>query len=330
MIVTVTGGCGYLGSPLVSRLLERGHEVRVIDDLTYGDAGLAPFRGHARLSFQRGDICNIRDMVKVIKGSHAVVALAAIVGDPACALSEEETLSVNYESTKILVELCNYYHVQRLLFASSCSVYGASDGLTLNEGSWLNPQSLYARTRIMSEKVVLDQAADHLIPTIFRFSTLYGQSPRMRYDLSVNIMTARAAREGHIDVFGGEQWRPFLHVADAAEACAQALAAEPQKLQGEIYNVGSNDQNHTLNDVADVIAAEVPGVEVRRQGAMTDPRDYRVSFDKIEKLLGFRPRHSVADGVRDMAAALRAGGTDYRDDVYYNVKYLYRDVAATV
>lgn len=324
--VTVTGGAGYLGSHLVRLLLQCGYAVRVIDNFTYGGQALRELQGHPRLSVMPGDICNIRDMVKVLKGSQAVVALAAIVGDPACSLSEEETLSVNYEATKILVELCNYHEVRRLLFASTCSVYGANASLLLNEGSRLNPVSLYARTRIMSEKVLVDSSGPGLVSTIFRLATLYGQSPRMRYDLSVNILSARALLEGRMQVFGGDQWRPFVHVQDAAEAFRAALEAEEDVLEREIYNVGSNAQNFQIGQVAEQVRLELPPTLVETQSSVADRRDYRVSFDKIENLLGFSPRWSMREGIREMLETLRRDPIDYQDDIYYNVKYLYRDL----
>ncbi|MBM3462159.1 MAG: NAD-dependent epimerase/dehydratase family protein [Armatimonadetes bacterium] len=322
-VVTVTGGAGYLGAHLVPLLLESGWQVRVIDNFTYGAQGLARCDGHPRLTQVKGDICNIRDMVKVIKGSDAVIALAAIVGDPACALSEDETLCVNYEATKILVELCNWHKVSRLLFASTCSVYGANSVLLLNEGSWLNPISLYAQTRIMSEQVVLAKSSPTLVPAIFRMATLYGQSARMRYDLSVNLFSARASVEGRMQVFGGEQWRPFIHVRDAARAYLLALEAPADTLDREIFNLGDNDQNYCISEVAEMVRREAPEAEIETYASLTDARDYRASFDKIAHALGFRAEVSLREGAREMMEQARR--IDFRADVFYNVKYIYRD-----
>jgi nucleoside-diphosphate-sugar epimerase len=324
--VLVTGGAGYLGSHLVRKLLEKGYFVTVLDNFTYGDGGMTGISSHRNIRVLEGDICNVKDVVKATIGNTAIVALAAIVGDPACALSEEETLSTNYESTKVLVEIAKYYKVRRILFASSCSVYGENSELILNEGSWLNPVSLYARTRIMSEEVLLKNC-ENVVPVILRMGTLFGQSYRMRYDLVINTLTAKAVRENRIQIFGGDQWRPFVPVQDAAEAYINALEADDSLVSKQIFNIGSDGSNLKIGDLAPYIRKVVPDVRLDIRNELADKRSYRVSFSKVEKLLGFKAKIGVADGIREMAEFLKAEpDINYLDDIYYNVKYLFKNL----
>jgi nucleoside-diphosphate-sugar epimerase len=322
--VLVTGGAGYLGSHLVRLLLQQGHTVRILDALFYGARGIEDLILQKKVEFFNGDICNIREMTQAIRGVDVVIALAAIVGDPACALDQEETLSVNYESTKVLVELCNRFRVKQLLFASSCSVYGANSALVLNEGSALKPVSLYAETRIMSEEVVAHRAGAGLSWSILRLATLFGWSKRMRFDLAVNILTAKAAMEGKIQISGGEQWRPFVHVRDAARAFCAMVDSPLEQIDRQIFNLGGNQLNHTLQDVAKLISDRFPGVQVDYSTTDNDKRDYRVSFDKLNATLGFVPSMSVADGISEMRAALELDQTIYKDPIHYNVQYIFR------
>jgi nucleoside-diphosphate-sugar epimerase len=317
--ILVTGGAGYIGSFLVRRLLDQGYMVRVLDNFTFGDTALAPLYGHPRLEVVRGDISSIRDVVSAVKDVGSVVALAAIVGDPACGLDAEETLTLNFESTKVLTEACNFYGVDRLVFASSCSVYGASDGL-LTETSPLNPVSLYARTRIMSENVIFDRCGD-VTPVVLRLATVFGLSPRMRFDLVVNTLTVRGVIDGSFQVFAGNQWRPFVHCQDAAEAFCLAVTAPKDSVAGQIFNVGSNDMNFTISQVGDIVASELRDVEVENIGEIDDPRNYRVSFDKIHRALGFDPQHDLRAGIREMANAIRADAElqNYRQPHFSNL-----------
>jgi nucleoside-diphosphate-sugar epimerase len=322
--ILVTGGGGYIGSRLVGQLLDRGYRVRVLDNFMYGTTGLKRFRGSSNLEVVDGDISSIRDVVASVKDVEAVIALAAIVGDPACGINAEETLNLNFESTKVLVEACNFYGVQRLVFASSCSVYGASDNSILTEASPLNPVSLYARTRILSEDVLFERCGDVSV-VILRLSTVFGLSDRMRFDLVVNALTARALVERRIRIFGGAQWRPFVHCADAAEAFLLSATAPPELVRGEIFNVGGEGMNFTIAQVGEIVAEEVgDDVEIETVDAMDDHRNYRVAFDKIATHLGFTPKYDIRTGVREMIVALEqdAALRDYNQATYSNVKVL--------
>src|SRR5438067_160360 len=256
----------------------------------------------------------------VVRG---VLALAAIVGDPACNLDPEETINLNYTATKVLAEACNFYRVRRLVFASSCSVYGASSHGVLTEQSSLKPVSLYARTRVLSENILFDRAGE-VQPVVLRLSTVFGLSPRMRFDLVVNTLTVRAVVDRKIAIFGGNQWRPNVHCRDAARAFIAALEAPAERVAGEIFNVGGDALNHPIAELGDMVAEIVRGTEVVHEKDAPDPRDYRVSFEKIRRVLGFEPEFTVAAGIREVAAAVRSQPAlrDYQNPVYHNVEAL--------
>jgi nucleoside-diphosphate-sugar epimerase len=326
--VLVTGGAGYIGSHLVRMLLERGYHVRVLDRFDYGRAGLEGL-SHPNLEVFQGDICSSRDVSRAVRNADGVIALAAIVGDPACNLDPEETINLNYTATKIMVETCNFYGVRRLVFASSCSVYGASSHALLTERSRLNPVSLYARTRVLSENILFDRHGD-VEPVVVRLATVFGQSPRMRFDLVVNTLTVRAVMEKRISIFGGAQWRPNVHCRDAARAFVLALEAPASDVAGEIFNVGGDGLNHRIGEIGEMVARLVGDVEVERRDEAADPRDYRVSFAKIRRVLGFEPEYSVTDGIREVAAAVRADPAlrRWQDPEFHNVQALQQTFVA--
>ncbi|HWC72866.1 MAG TPA: NAD-dependent epimerase/dehydratase family protein [Gemmatimonadales bacterium] len=326
--VLITGGAGYIGSHLVRMLLDRGYHVRILDRFDYGQVGIQGL-SHPNFEIIQGDVCSTRDVSRAVRNVDGVIALAAIVGDPACNLDPEETVNLNYASTKILAETCNFYGVRRLVFASSCSVYGASSKGLLTERSRLNPVSLYARTRVLSENILFDRHGD-VEPVVVRLATVFGLSPRMRFDLVVNTMTARAATEGRISVFGGNQWRPNVHCRDAARAFVMALEAPASDVAGEIFNLGGDENNHRIGDIGDMVAQIVGGVEVERRDEVADPRDYRVSFAKIRRVLGFEPEHTVADGIREVCAAVRADPAlrRWQEARFHNVQALQQTFVA--
>ena len=325
--VLVTGGAGFIGSHLTRMLLQRGYAVRVLDRFDYGRAGIEGLED-PRLEVLAGDVCSSRDVGRALRDVHGVIALAAIVGDPACNLDPEETINLNYTATKILVEACNFHRVRRLVFASSCSVYGASGGGALTEQSRLNPVSLYARTRVLSENILFDRAGD-VEPVVLRLSTVFGLSPRMRFDLVVNTLTVRAVADGGITIVGGNQWRPNVHCRDAARAFIAALEAPAERVAGEIFNVGGDALNHTIADLGTMVAEIVGDVQVARQRDGTDLRDYRVGFAKIRRVLGFEPEWTVAAGIREVAAAVRAHPAlrNYQNPAFHNVQALRQSLA---
>jgi len=328
--VLVIGGAGYIGSVLVRKLLDRGYYVTVLDALLYGDEGIRDLYGRPQFELIHGDLRDVEAVVRAMQYADAVVHLGAIVGDPACALDEKLTLEINLAATRLIAEVARGLGVQRFIFASTCSVYGASDQL-LDERSALNPISLYARTKMDSERVLMALNDDRFAPIILRFATVYGLSPRPRFDLVINLLAASAVCEKRITIFGGDQWRPFIHVDDAAEAILKCLEAPLYAVKGQIFNVGSDDQNYQIAQLGDIIKELIPDVEVIRQGEDVDKRNYRVSFAKIRRHLGFIPRHTVVDGILEIKAAIEDGRIrDYRDARYSNYKTISEKNNATL
>ncbi len=323
-LVLVTGGAGYVGSHLTRKLLAQGFRVRVLDNFLYGDQGVADMRHDPRLDVQCGDICNIRDVARAVQGVRTVVALAALVGDPACEVDPREALTINFESTRCLLDTSRAAGVERLVFASSCSVYGANGHDLLDEESHLQPVSLYARTRIMSEELLLQERGP-LEVIILRLATVCGVSSRMRFDLMVNTITARAMVDGRVRITGVDQWRPHLHVQDAAAAFARTVEAPAALAQGSIFNVGDELQNFTIGEVAEKVLQYLPDTVVEYADGNGDRRSYRVSFERLRTQLGFVPQFTVDDAIREVRDALTAGNIgSYEDEVYHNVKWLRR------
>jgi nucleoside-diphosphate-sugar epimerase len=325
--IMVTGGAGYIGSHLVRMLLAGGHRVRVLDSLAFGDGALRPMmNGDGRLELICGDIRHVEDVVAATKGCQAVFHLAGIVGDPACELDPEATHTINYEATKIMVEVAKYASVKRFIFASTCSVYGAAEDYVLNEGSVVNPVSLYAETNLRSEGIILRGfEGTRTVPTIVRFATIYGVSARMRFDLVVNIMAAKAHYDRKVRVFGGDQWRPNVHVEDAARGLMACWEAPEDRARGEVFNIGSNDQNYRIREIGEIVARTIPGTQIEVIPDSPDKRSYHVSFDKARYVLGFEVHHTLGQGVMEVAELLAADKIpNYLDDRYYNVKYLYK------
>jgi nucleoside-diphosphate-sugar epimerase len=319
--VLVIGGAGYIGSALLPKLLAEGYRVRVLDLFLYGTAPIASVLSHPKLETIRADFRRVDALVAAMQGVDHLVHLGGIVGDPACAIDEELTIDVNLAATRLIGEVAKGNGIKHFVFASTCSVYGASEE-ALTENSALNPLSLYARSKVASERLLLEMADDRFTPIIVRFGTVYGLSGRTRFDLVVNLLAAKAVFDGRITVFGGDQWRPFVHVDDAALAVTQLLSLPPGR-GAEIFNVGSNDENYTIADVGEIVKRIVPEAELVAQAADQDRRNYRVSFSKIQLMVGFRTNWKIEDGVRQVVNAIRAGEvTDYREARYSNERYL--------
>jgi len=316
--VLVTGGAGYIGSMLCRQLLRQGYSVRVLDALLYGQESIADLERDPRFELVTGDSRDVGAVFSAMLETDAVIHLGELVGDPACAVNENLTLEINFAATRMLAEAARGYGVKRFIYVSSCSVYGASDDL-LDERSALNPVSLYARAKIGSEKALLELSGDDFHPIILRLATVFGLSYRPRFDLVVNLLTAKAEQEGEITVFNGDQWRPFVHVGDVGRAMIRCLQVPLETVTGQIFNVGSDDQNYTIQQIGEMVHSIVPESRLVSKGDDGDRRNYRVSFAKINRQLGFTCQFSAESGIREILGAFRDGRIrDYRAARYSN------------
>jgi nucleoside-diphosphate-sugar epimerase len=320
--ILLIGGAGYIGSALLPKLLAKDYKVRLLDLFFYGTEPIEGLLSHPNLEVIHADFRQIDKVVEAMRGVDAVIHLGAIVGDPACALDHELTIEINLMATRMIAEVAKASKVRRFIFASTCSVYGANDEI-LDEHSLLNPVSLYARSKIASEQVLMNMASGSFAPSFLRFGTIYGLSGRARFDLVVNLLTAKALVDGEITISGGDQWRPFLHVDDAALAVLNTLEAPFALINNEVFNVGSDQQNHTIQQVGEIIHRMIPAAQLINTGSDGDRRNYRVNFSKIRNTLGFVPQWTLEQGVRQVAEIIKSGKIqDYRAVRYSNVKFL--------
>ncbi|HXX72929.1 MAG TPA: NAD-dependent epimerase/dehydratase family protein [Candidatus Acidoferrales bacterium] len=319
--VLVIGGAGYIGSVLSRKLLAAGYRVRVLDSLFFGDASVCDLVSDPNFELLRADFRHVESLVKAVQGIDAVIHLAALVGDPACTINGDLTNEINYAATRMLIEVCKGASVNRLIFASTCSVYGASEFL-MDERSTPNPVSLYAETKLAAEHAILQTRSSTFHPTVLRLATVFGLSPRPRFDLVVNLLTAKAVQDSKIMIFNNDQWRPFIHVSDVARAFLSTLQAHHDSVSGEVFNVGSYKLNYSLGEVAEKIREQIPELVVEYKQNL-DKRNYRVSFDKIHSYLGFVCTTSLEAGVEEIRKAIESGVVkNHRDSIFSNYEHL--------
>lgn len=318
--VLVTGGAGYIGSVLTRQLLEKGYNVRVLDSLMYGGEPIIDMLNYPNFEFVKGDIRNRADVEKALEGIDCVAHLAAIVGDPACAKQPELANSTNLEGSKLLYDVANKMGVSKFVFASTCSNYGKMDDPNeyVTEESKLAPVSLYAETKVATEQYLLSQSQDNNCkPTCLRFSTVYGLSLRPRFDLTVNEFTKELALGRELVVFGEQFWRPYCHVYDLARSVVTVIEAEEEKVAFDVFNVGSTKENYQKKMLVDEISKVIPDAQIKYVAKNEDPRDYRVSSDKIKDRLGFEPVFTVPDGIKQIKKVLDDGFIINPDDNKY-------------
>ena len=309
MKTLLIGGGGYLGTVLTAQLLEEGHSVRVYDRFYFGKSLFAHYDDDRRVELLRGDSRSVDR--SVFEGVDSVVLLAALSNDPTADLDPSLTQSINLDGTLQAAQVAKDAGVRRIVFSSSCSVYGAAPEGHLHEDSPKRPVSLYAKLKITAEDALNELATDDYVVTSLRHATVYGPSPRMRFDLVVNLMTLHAFKNQKIYVMGGgEQWRPLVHVRDVARAFLTALSAPAAKVQREAFNVGSDEQNYQVKTIAAMVAQNVPGTAIEVVPDDPDKRTYQTSFRKIREQLGFTPAHQVPDAVREIHDALRLAHMD--------------------
>ncbi|MCB5224476.1 MAG: NAD(P)-dependent oxidoreductase [Candidatus Cloacimonadaceae bacterium] len=310
MKVLVTGAAGYIGSVLVRQLLKQGKEVLAVDKLMFGGESLIGVYNDPLFSFVKADITDVQSMKPLLEAADAVVHLAAIVGDPACAQQPELANAVNWEGSKKLLELCSQTPgVKRFIFASTCSNYGKMEGDDfITEESPMRPVSLYAELKVKFENHLLNtEFRDDLCVTALRFATVYGLSPRIRFDLTVNEFTRDVALGRELVIFGEQFWRPYCHVEDLARACIHVLDAEPSQVNKNVFNVGDTLENYQKKMLAEELAKLIPTMKVKYVQKNEDPRDYRVAFEKIKNTLGFQISKKVPDGMREIISILGDG-----------------------
>ncbi|UTY57080.1 NAD(P)-dependent oxidoreductase [Massilia sp. erpn] len=316
--VLVVGGGGYLGTALCQGLLDAGFAVKSVDAGWFGNAGWRSLDQHKRYEYVELDTRRLDLLSDAVRGCDAVMHLSGVVGDPACAIDEDFTFSCNYLSTTSLAKICKRAGVKRFVFASSCSVYGKASQELVDERSPTNPLSAYARDKLMCEAELQGMCDDDFSPVMLRLSTLFGWSQRMRFDLVVNLLTAQASNGAPLKIFGGNQWRPFVHVNDAARAFQMALEAPAHLVAGETFNVGSSENNHRIIDVAHRIRDLLPATALNIIPQMADHRDYAVSFEKIQTVLGYRAEVSLEAGVREIMGELANYGQFDPDHPLFN------------
>lgn len=304
MKILITGGAGYIGSTLAPLLLAERHHVRVIDRLDHGGDPLLCSWADPNFEFLNGDVRDPKKVSAALAGIDAVVHLAAVVGDPACARQPDLARAINLEASLALIEESRRAGVQRFIFASTCSNYGKMKDQSsyVDEDSELRPVSLYAETKVAVEKALLASGnGQGWSPTPLRFATVFGTSPRMRFDLTVNEFTMEMLVKKRLVVFGEQFWRPYVHVRDAARAIKLVLESAPGKVAGRVFNVGATEQNFQKQQLVELIRPYAPDAIVEFVHKTEDPRDYRVSFARIKEELGFQLTRTVMQGIEEVA-----------------------------
>ena len=323
MKVLVTGGAGYLGSSTTALLLAQGHDVRLFDRFSYGVEPLQKALDHPRCEAIHGDIRRLQEHPELLVGVDAVIHLASLSNDPSCDLNPEMAWDVNVESTLELARLAMAHQVPRFVFGSSCTVYGKGVFELLDEESPANPVSTFGKSKLTAEQALLHMRTPQFTPVIARSATLFGWSPRMRFDLAVNQMVATALRQGRIVVRGGgNQWRPFVHVLDAARAVCLMAAAPEDAVAGQIFNTGCDAGNLRIVDLARRVAQHLGGVEVEVVKDDEDLRNFRVIFHKLQQDLGFTCEHTIEQGIDEVRAQLEQTDIDPFAEPYFNVMRL--------
>ncbi|MCK5579892.1 MAG: NAD(P)-dependent oxidoreductase [Candidatus Omnitrophica bacterium] len=320
--VLVTGGAGYIGSVLSRLLLDKGYQVRVVDCLFWGKEPLQGVTSHLNYEFKEGDIRDSQIYEEIFKDVDGIVHLAAIVGDPACKANPDLATEINWEASKALFDYAQKVGVERFVFASTCSNYGKMSDPNgyVDETCALNPVSLYAKLKVQFEEYLLGAPRKGMTATPLRFSTAYGPSERMRFDLTVNEFVKEVVLGRELIVFGEQFWRPYCHTQDLADACLSVLEAEKDCIDRSVFNVGDIKENYQKKMIVDLIQERIPEMKVRFVKKDEDPRDYRVNFQKIRSVLGYQVQHRLPDGISELVGILEDGKIKNPDDkIYCNV-----------
>ena len=302
-LVVITGGSGYIGSVLTPLVVDAGYKVRVLDRFFFGDT----LEENSNVEKIRVDSRNIE--TSMLDGAFAILDLAALSNDPAGELDPVKTMEINYQARRRLQELASNMKVDRYVLASSCSVYGFQDGV-LDESSPTNPLTTYAKANLLSEESALELHArgSEMAVVLFRQATVYGLSPRMRFDLAVNGMTLGMWQNDSIPILrNGNQWRPMIHVRDTSHAFLAALSAKKETIAGHRFNIGSNEQNYQILKIGELVAKGLSKEFKYTWYGDPDYRSYQVNFDKVKDVLGFIPQWTPDRGASEIALALESG-----------------------
>lgn len=327
--ILVTGGAGYVGSVLVRKLLNKDYVIVCLDSLKFSGESLIGVWNHPNFSFRKCDITSHEDVDSIIEENefYAVVHLAAIVGDPACKREPKLAEKVNWDASVHLLEKSKENRIPRFVYASTCSNYGKMsypEGY-FSEDSHLAPVSLYTELKVKFENLILNEISkkDNFCPTSLRFATVYGISPRMRFDLTVNEFTKELALGKELVVFGEQFWRPYCHVSDFSRAILAVLKGPKEKIAYNCFNVGATEENYTKKMIVDELLKEIPKGRIKYVKKDEDPRDYRVNFDKIKNMLDFSISRTVPEGIREVKEIVEMGViADPEDQRYYNIPHV--------
>ncbi|MCB0346728.1 MAG: NAD(P)-dependent oxidoreductase [Bdellovibrionales bacterium] len=312
-LVVVFGGAGYIGSVLTRLLLKDGYRVRVFDNFLFGDHGIQHIASHEGLEIMRGDLGDTCSVSSACRNADAVILLAAIVGRRGVDIRHPIMRDINFLSSSVVLDAAIEHGASRFIFASTDSVYGIQSGL-MYETATPEPVTLYSRLKLRMEERVINARTRGFHPTALRIATCHGFSPRMRFDLAANGMIRDAVCKRVITVIGGEQWRPMVHVDDVARAFMACMLAHENLVSGEVFNVGSNEQNVQIREVAKLVHKLVPEAEVNFVEDAPDLVDYRLSCSKIEKILDFKPQWTLEASITQTKEMLENGdfGEPYR------------------
>ncbi|MBK6795199.1 MAG: NAD(P)-dependent oxidoreductase [Anaerolineales bacterium] len=329
--ILITGGAGYIGSLLTSELLRQNYRVTLLDSLLFGGESILPYMSHPNFHFIKSDVTEPRAVRDAVKRDwqkpDALIHLAGIVGFPACqAVGKQVAWKYNVEATKLVYAQAADLGVERFVFASTYSNYGLSeDGKPVTEETPLNPQSLYAETKIAAEEYLLAQKDTACTPLLFRFATLYGVSPRTRFDLIVNQFVLEAFTKRQLIIYQRGYSRSFVHIRDVVRGIIMGLEAEQDKIRRQVFNLGTDNGNYSKNDIVNYVLKRMPEtiVEYKDMSFGGDMRDITVSFEKIKRVLNFETTLTVDDGVREVLFALKSGLIrNPTDDRYRNAQFI--------
>lgn len=318
--VLVTGGAGYVGSVLVPKLLAEGYKVKVLDLYIYGEDVLSEVKGNPNLEEIKGDMRDEALLKKIIPGCDAIIHLACISNDPSFELNPDLGKSINYDCFPSLVKISKDSGVKRFIYASSSSVYGVKSVENVSEDLELEPLTDYSKYKALCEEILLKERAPGFTVLVLRPATVCGYSPRLRLDLTVNILTNHAINNKKIMVFGGEQMRPNIHIQDVCDLYIKSLKWDDKLIDGKIFNAGY--ENHKVKEIANIVKNVLAeDIEIITQ-TTDDNRSYHISSEKIKKELGFVPTHTIDQAVGDLVSAFKAGKipNSLSDKKYFNIK----------